>query len=147
VELLQFFSAEKGRVTVGDFVSGPGLRSLYRFLSGTSAEPAEIAARAEAHPESLAGRAVRLFVSIYGARAGDVALAYNATGGVYIGGGIAPKLLPRFLDGTFMEAFLDKGSLRWFLERVPVQVVLNADTALLGAAMFARDAAALRLAA
>jgi glucokinase len=87
----------------------------------------------------VAGAAVDLFVSIYGARAGDVALSYGATGGVYLGGGIAPKLLPTLLAGGFMRAFLAKGRLESFVSRVSVRVVLNADAALIGAALCVRD--------
>jgi len=141
IELLRFLAAETGRVSVGQVCSGPGLQNLYRFFSGEheAPEPAQIAARAAADRRSAASAAVDLLVSIYGARAGDVALSYGATGGVYLGGGIAPKLLPRLLEGGFMQAFLDKGSLRRMLERIPVHVVLNSDAALIGAALFARD--------
>jgi len=90
----------------------------------------------------VARAAVDLFVSIYGAHAGDVALSYGATGGVYLGGGIAPKRLPRLLDGRFVQAFLAKGRLEPFVRRIPVRVVLNADAALVGAALYALDAAA-----
>ena len=86
-----------------------------------------------------------LFLSIYGARAGDVALAYGATGGVYLGGGIAPKLLPRLREGGFVRAFLAKGRLESFVRPIPVRVVLNADAALIGAALYAQDAADLQL--
>ena len=88
-----------------------------------------------------------LFVSIYGARAGDVALSYGATGGVYLGGGIAPKLLPRLLEGGFMRAFLAKGRLESFVRRVPVRVVLNTDAAVIRAALIARDSVTLERAA
>jgi glucokinase len=138
---------ERGRVSVGHLLSGPGLQHLYRFLSGEreAPEPAAITATA-ADRRSVESAAVDLFVSIYGARAGDVALAYGAAGGVFLGGGIAPRLLPRFFEGAFMEAFLAKGSLEAFLRRVPVRVILNADAALVGAALFVRDAAPGRLA-
>jgi glucokinase len=142
-ELYRFLAAEQGRVTFGHICSGPGLRHIYRFLAGgaDAPEPAVITAEAEADRGSIASAALDLFVSIYGTRAGDAMLGYAATGGVYLGGGIAPKILPRLLEGGFMRAFVAKGRLRWLLERTPVHVVLNADAALIGAAAFAQDAA------
>jgi glucokinase len=149
-EFHRFLSAERGRVNWGHVCSGPGLGHAYRFLSGghDTPDPAQIAAEAAADRDSIASAAVDLFVSIYGARAGDVALSYGATGGVYLGGGIAPKLLRRFLEGGFMHAFLAKGKLESFVRRVPVRVVLNADAALIGASLRAgRRVAPARLAA
>ena len=143
-ELHRFLSAEGGRVNIGHLCSGPGLQCIYRFLSGAAEapEPAVITAEADADRASVSSAAVDLFVSIYGARAGDVALSYGATGGVYLGGGIAPRLLPRLLEGGFMRAFVAKGRLGSFVRRVPVRVVLDADAAVIGAALFARDALA-----
>jgi glucokinase len=143
VELHRFLYAEQGRVNWGHLLSGPGLRRIYRFLAGggDAPDPAAIAAAATADRGSVARAAVDLFVSIYGARTGDVALSLGATGGVYLGGGIAPKLLPHLLEGGFVQAFLAKGRLESFVRRVPVRVVLNADAALLGAALYAGDAA------
>jgi glucokinase len=141
-ELYRFLAAEQGRVTFGNICSGPGLRNIYRFLAdGAEAPtPAEIAATAMADRGSTASAALDLFVSVYGSRAGDVVLGYAATGGVYLGGGIAPKILPRLLEGRFMAAFTAKGGLSWLLERTPVQVVLNQDAALIGAALIASEA-------
>jgi glucokinase len=143
VELHRFLADEQGRVNWGHVCSGPGLRNIYRFLAGggDAPAPAAIAAAAEDDPESVAHAAVDLFISIYGARAGDVALSFGATGGVYLGGGIAPKLLPQLLEGGFMRAFLAKGRLESLVRRIPVRVVLNADAALIGAALYAKDAA------
>jgi glucokinase len=140
-ELYRFLAAEQGRVTFGHICSGPGLRRIYRFLAGggDAPEPAAITAAAEGDRGSIASAAVDLFVSVYGTRAGDAMLGYAATGGVYLGGGIAPKILPRLLEGGFMRAFVAKGRLQWLLERTPVQVVLNADAALIGAAAFAQE--------
>jgi len=78
-------------------------------------------------------QAVDLFVDVYGAAAGNLALKYLATGGVFIGGGIAPKILPKLKEPRFFEAFCNKGRLRTVLEKIPVRVVLNDKTALLGA--------------
>jgi glucokinase len=87
--------------------------------------------------DPVASDALDLMVSIYGAQAGNLALTVMATGGVYLGGGIAPKILPRLQEGAFLRAFTDKGRLSEVLERFPVRVILNELTALLGAARHA----------
>jgi glucokinase len=130
-------------------VSGPGLACIYDFLktSGRGEEPdwlkQEMAAGDPAEVISkaaLAGRAdlavqtLDLFVSLYGAETGNLALKLLATGGVYVAGGIAPKILDKLKAGLFMQAFLAKGRLRPNLEAIPVKVVLNDKTGLLGAA-------------
>jgi glucokinase len=142
IDLFRFLAAEQGRVNVGHLLSGPGLARIYRFLGGggEAPDPAAITAQADDDRGSVASAAVDLFVSIYGARASDVALTYGATGGVYLGGGIAPRLVSRMLEGGFMRAFVAEGRLEWYLRRMPVRVVLNADAALIGAALFAQDA-------
>ena len=90
--------------------------------------------------DELAEQALDVFVSIYGAAAGNLALKLMATAGIYVGGGIAPKLLPRLQEGAFVAAFADKGRFRDFLEQIPVRAILNEDTALLGAARYAASA-------
>jgi glucokinase len=91
--------------------------------------------------------ALELFAEIYGAEAANLALKFLAYGGLYVGGGIAPKILPILQRGGFMRAFLNKGRLNLILERIPVRVCLNEEAALIGAAhlgesMLARVAAA-----
>jgi glucokinase len=83
--------------------------------------------------------ALRMFVSAYGAEAGNLALRAVAASGLYIGGGIAPKILPALKNGVFMEAFLAKDPMRELLERVPVKVILNAQAGLIGAAVRAQS--------
>jgi len=82
---------------------------------------------------------IDLFVSIYGAEAGNLALKALATGGVYLGGGIAAKIIEKLSDGAFMKAFMDKGRYEPMLRRIPVRVILNQKTALLGAAHYGLD--------
>jgi glucokinase len=149
VDLYRFLAAERGRVNWGHVCSGQGLQNVYRFLSreDEAPEPAAITAEAEADRDSAASAAVDLFAAIYGARAGNVALAYRATGGVYLGGGIAPKILHRLQAGGFIRAFLAKGRLSSLLERIPVRVVLSADAAVIGAALVARELASFDAAA
>ncbi|HET9157761.1 MAG TPA: glucokinase [Myxococcaceae bacterium] len=149
-ELMEDIAREKGRVSAERLLSGNGLVRIYRFLRQRSGvpEPEALAARfAKEDPAAVVSRsaleqadpvcvqALDMFVSVYGAEAGNVALRMLATAGVFLGGGIAPKNLPAFKrNGLFMKAFLDKGRMRPLLETVPVLVVLNDRAALWGAA-------------
>ncbi len=85
----------------------------------------------------LCAQALDLFVSLYGAEAGNLALKLMAIGGIFIGGGIAPKIIPKLKESTFMKAFVVKGRMQALLEEIPVRVILNDKTALLGAARYA----------
>jgi glucokinase len=147
-----FLAAKYGRASVERVLSGPGLHDVYRFLrerEGMPEEPGIAAEVAGIEPQraivrhGLAGgegacaETVRIFCSLYGAEAGNLALQYLATGGVYLGGGIAPAILPALRRGEFLTAFLDKGRMRNLLSRVPVRVILDPAAPLLGAASFA----------
>jgi glucokinase len=149
VELWRFLAAELTHVSYERVCSGMGIANIERFLRTRSGRPrpplleaqmVELDAAAAISRSGLEGRdavcsqAIDLFVSIYGSSAGNLALKLMAVGGIYLGGGIAPKVLSRLTDGRFMEAFADKGRFRELLERVPVRVILNDRTALLGAA-------------
>jgi len=151
-ELLEYLRARYDRVSYERVLSGPGLRNIYGFLRDTgrgeepawlrdemhdSDHPAVIARAALARTSELCVRALDLFCSLYGAEAGNLALKAMATGGLYIGGGIAPKLLGALRQSGFMEAFAAKGRMRPLLEAVPVRVILNDRAALLGAARHA----------
>ncbi len=146
VELLGFLRKEVGRVSYERVVSGPGLFSIYRFLrdTGGSPEPPWLSASAVVAEVGLAGRhplcvqALDLFASIYGAEAGNLALKALAVGGVFVGGGIAPKVRAKLADGTFATAFGDKGRLAGLMASIPVSLVLEPRAALLGAAEVAR---------
>ena len=87
-------------------------------------------------------RALEIFVSAYGAEAGNLALKLLSVGGVYVGGGIAPRILEKLRDGAFMRAFTDKGRLSPLLENMPVRIILESRAALLGAAAYAEARAA-----
>ena len=152
MRLHAFLRARHGRVSVERVLSGPGLHEIYRFLREEEgmAEEAGVAAEvAGAEPQraivrlGLAGgpgasaEALRIFCSLYGAEAGNLALQYLATGGVYLGGGIAPAILSALRRGEFLAAFLDKGRMGSLLSRVPVTVILDPAAPLLGAASFA----------
>ena len=154
IDLLRFLLQRHHRVSYERIVSGPGLVALWEFFAqrpGARPSPQVAAALAES-PEAAAAtisghalaltdevsvQALDLFVSVFGAEAGNLALKVVARGGVFVAGGIAPKILPKLLDGTFLRAFLDKGRLRPLLERTPVRVVLNPDAGLIGAAAIA----------
>lgn len=147
-ELLRYLMRQWSHVSYERVLSGPGLHNIYRFLrdSGNEEAPniaaridgaddpsAEISRAAVAGESPVCERAMDLFVSIYGAEAGNLALKAKSTGGLYIGGGIAPKIRDRIVQGDFMEAFNSKGRLRSLLETIPVYLVLNSKTALIGA--------------
>ena len=155
-ELLAFLRAEVGHVSWERVCSGMGLVNCYRFLGARAGGPAEpgidpspssdaaaerIGEAAEAGTDPRAVEALDLMIAILGAQAGNLALTVMATGGVYVGGGIAPKVLPRLRDGGFLGAFTAKGRFAPLLRRIPVRVILNDLAALMGAA---RAASALR---
>lgn len=151
-DLLRFLQREHGHVSWERVVSGPGLVNLYRYLRqgdeidlggeppGLVAEmqqgdPASVISRYAAGGKSaLCARTLDLFVKLYAAEAGNLGLKTMATGGLYIGGGIAPKNIARMASGIFIEAFRAKGRMRPLLEAMPVRVILNDRCALLGAA-------------
>jgi glucokinase len=152
MRLHAFLRAKHGRVSVERVLSGPGLQEIYRFLreeegmaeeTGIAAEVAGTEPQRAIVRHGLAGgpgacaEALRIFCSLYGAEAGNLVLQYLATGGVYLGGGIAPAILPALRRGEFLAAFLDKGRMRNLLSRVPVMVILDPAAPLLGAASFA----------
>ena len=158
-DLLRYLLAQCAHVSYERLVSGPGLYTMYRFLrdTGRGEEPLwlgeEIRARDPAAAITRAAltgtcplcvHALDLFVSIYGAEAGNLALKVMATGGVFVGGGIAPKIIAKLRETLFITAFTAKGRLRPLLEAMPVRVILNDKTALLGAARYATGAGGLR---
>lgn len=140
-----------GRVEVERIVSGKGLVNVFRFTHGAAHAhgacpeipanvegPALAAAVSQSALERRCTRCVEaldLFVAAYGAEAGNMALRYMATGGVYVGGGIAPKILPAIEAGGFMAGFLDKDPMTDLLRTIPVKVILNSSAGLLGAAV------------
>lgn len=157
-ELSQWIAARyDGRTSWERVLSGLGLTNVYEFLrdTGRAVEPPELArARASGDPNAaiaeadgrveLATRTLDLFVDAYAAQAGNLALTYLATGGVYLGGGIAPRLAHRLSDGRFAAAYVAKGRLSPLVAAIPVRLVLNDRTALLGAAAVASRVAEAR---
>lgn len=153
VALLDFLAKRFGRVSWERVVSGPGLINIFEFLLDyrDAAKPAWLADEvgedgdlAPAITKAALDRrcevcveALELFVELYGAEAGNLALKMLATGGVFIGGGIAPKIIDALREPVFLNAFLDTGRMRPLLEATPVRVITNKNTALLGAARYA----------
>jgi glucokinase len=148
----KFAQDSDGHVSYERVVSGPGLRNIYEFLRDTgrgketpeitaamqSGDPAAVISKAAlAGSCALCVQAMDVFVSIYGAEAGNLALKMMATRGICIGGGIAPRIISTLKEPRFREAFCAKGRHRPLLEMIPVQVIMNDQTALRGAARFA----------
>ena len=154
IELLRYLRTSYLHISYERVLSGPGLHTIYQFLRDTKKNeptwfaeklptgdpPALIAEAALTGKPDICVQALGLMVSIYGAEAANLALKTLAIGGVYLGGGIAPKILPFLNNGTFMKAFTAKGRYKRLLSKIPVHVILNSDTALLGAAAFAARA-------
>ncbi len=157
IGLLRYLRERFGRVSVERVLSGPGVFNIYSYLRDVQHAPenplvrealargddpariigqagtAGLAAQAEQRCD-LCARALAIFAAVYGATAGNLALTGTATGGLWLGGGIAPKILPRLVDGLLIQTFVAKGRFVPYLERVPVRVILNDKTAMLGAA-------------
>jgi glucokinase len=149
IELLNMLRRDEGRAEVEQVLSGPGILNLHRLThDGRDCDAVRgldsTAAPAAVTQAGLQGRcpgcveALSMFVSAYGAEAGNLALRGVATAGVFIGGGIAPKILPALRDGRFIEAFRAKGAMTELVSRMPVMVILNAEAGLLGAAVSAQ---------
>lgn len=152
IALLQFVQEKLGkRVSVERLVSGPGLVTLFEFCASLTNTPPAAAVLAappdqKAKQISLHGlerscaicvEALELFVELYAAEAGNLCLKLMARGGLFLGGGIAPKILPALQQPRFLESFCAKGRMRPILEGIPIQVITQPDAALLGAAAFA----------
>ena len=153
IELLRYLIGRFRHVSYERVLSGPGLFNIYRFFKenrgleepkwlterlSTGDDPnAVITKAALANEAEICVKMLDLFVSLYGAEAGNLALRAKSVRGLYVGGGIAPKILDKLKDGTFMRSFVDKGRYADLLAAIPVQVVLNDQAALRGAAYYA----------
>lgn len=148
-DLLKYLRAQLGHVSWERLVSGPGLFNIFKFLRDTGREeepgwlaqelagddPARAISKAALEGTSaLCEKALDLFVALLASECGNMALKVLATGGVYMGGGIPPKILPKLKSVLFLKAFANKGRFRAVLEAMPVRVILNEYTALRGAA-------------
>jgi len=136
--LREFLAAQYEHVSYERVCSGMGLVNIYRYFAGSSSlTGSEITQLALSREDTMAVAALDLMVDIYGAESGNLALKLMATGGVYLGGGIAPRILSKLEDGAFMRAFAAKGRFADLLAGIPVRVILNDRTALMGAVLAA----------
>jgi glucokinase len=153
IELLQYLMKkyQDHHVSYERILSGPGIKNVYDFLKDTTKEqeppwlkdelaktpdsPALISQLAHAKKAAICERTLSIFVSVFGSEAGNCALKFMSTGGVFVAG-IAGKIVSRMKEATFMEAFLDKGRMNSLLQEIPVKIVLNDDSGLIGAARF-----------
>jgi glucokinase len=154
IGLLTFLRREHARVSWERVVSGPGLHNIFRYLDVSLHRPVASAVRMRMRTEdpsavigeagldgtcSTCAEAVEMFVRLYGAQTGNLALTAMAVGGIYVGGGIVTKLLPKFVGRLFLDAFIAKDPHRALMQRIPVWVLLNPKTSQLGAAHAALD--------
>ena len=144
IEFLRFMKRRHDNVCYDQIVAGKGFRALHDFFAPGLKHPgfddlssdaaAEICGQAKFATCQACVKSLDLWVTLYGAEAGNLALKCLARGGVFVGGGIAPKILDKLKDGRFLEAFCQKSNFRILLSQFPIYIVLNEDTALLGAA-------------
>lgn len=152
IDLLRFMLHRYERVSVERLVSGPGLFNIYQFFRSratypepawlrrkldTADPPAVVSQAAMEQKDECCAQALEMFVSLYGAEAGNLALKLLATGGIYIGGGIAPKIVSWMERGSFLKSLTHKGRFSALIAGIPVRVVMNDRAALLGAAHIA----------
>jgi glucokinase len=158
IDLLRYLRQKyNGRISYERVISGQGLTNVYEFLREVRGieEPAWLAERlrsedpnavitelAMAAKSEICEKTTDMFVSAYGAEAGNLALKILSVGGLYVGGGIAPRILEKLKDGSFVKAFTDKGRLSQLLVNMPLRVILESRTALIGAAAYAETRAA-----
>jgi len=152
MELLAYLQKKHGRISCERLLSGPGIKNIYDFLRDAhkADEPQWLKDAIAAAPDppalisqlALEGKALicdqtlSIFVSIYGAETGNCALNFLSTGGIFIGGSVAAKNVPKMKDPIFMQSFLDKGRMAPLLKEIPVAIVLNDDSGIIGAARY-----------
>jgi glucokinase len=152
MELLTYLQKKYGRVSCERILSGPGIKNIYDFLrdankvdepqwlreqmAAATDAPALISQLALEGKAAICDQTLSLFVSIYGAETGNCALNFLSTGGIFLGGSIAAKNVPKMKDPIFMQSFLDKGRMEQLLKEMPVKIVLNDDSGIIGAARY-----------
>ncbi|MFZ0808704.1 MAG: glucokinase, partial [Candidatus Sulfotelmatobacter sp.] len=152
MELLAYLKKKYGRISCERILSGPGIKNIYDFLRDArkAEEPEWLRAEMSAAPDppalisriaqegkaAVCDQTMSIFVSVFGAETGNCALHYMSTGGIFIGGSIAAKIVPRMKDPLFMESFLDKGRMETILKDMPVKIVVNDDCGMIGAARY-----------
>src|SRR6266404_4510927 len=152
MELLTYLQKKYGRVSCERILSGPGIKNIYDFLrdakkldepqwlreqmAAATDAPALISQLALEGKAAICDQTLSLFVSIYGAETGNCALNFLSTGGIFLGGSIAAKIVPKMKEPIFMQSFLDKGRMESLLKEMPVKIVLNDDSGIIGAARY-----------
>src|SRR6266853_3775339 len=152
MELLSYLQKKYGRISCERILSGPGIKNIYDFLRDEhkAEEPEWLRAQVGAAPDApalisktaLEGKAaicdqtLSIFVSVFGAETGNCALNFMSTGGIFIGGSIAAKIVPKMKDPLFLESFLDKGRMGTILKDMPVKIIVNDDSGMIGAARY-----------
>src|ERR1700683_1884396 len=152
MELLAYLQKKYGRISCERLLSGPGIRNIYEFLrdahkaeepawlrdeiTTASDVPALISRVALEGKAAICDQALTIFVSVFGAETGNCALHYMSTGGIFIGGSIAAKIVPKMKDPAFMQSFLDKGRMETILKDMPVKIVVNDTSGMIGAARY-----------
>ena len=152
MELLTYLQKKYGRISCERLLSGPGIKNIYEFLRDArkAEEPAWLRDQMNAAPDppalisqialeakaAICDQTLSVFVSIFGAETGNCALNFMSTGGIFIGGSIAAKIVPKMKDPVFMKSFLDKGRMEALLKDMPVKIVLNDDCGIIGAARY-----------
>jgi glucokinase len=152
MELLAYLQKKYGRISYERLLSGPGIKNIYDFLrdarkadepqwlkdqiAAAPDPPALISQLAQEGKAAICDQTLSIFVSIYGAETGNCALNFLSTGGIFIGGSVAAKNVSRMKDPIFMESFLDKGRMESLLKEIPVTIVLNDDSGIIGAARY-----------
>ena len=152
MELLVYLQKRYGRISYERLLSGPGIKNIYDFLrdahkadepqwlkdqiAAAQDPPAVISQLAQEGKAAICDQTLSIFVSIYGAETGNCALNFLSTGGIFIGGSVAAKNVPKMKDPIFMESFLDKGRMVDLLKEIPVTIVLNDDSGIIGAARY-----------
>src|SRR5450631_2479443 len=152
MELLAYLQKKYGRISYERLLSGPGIKNIYDFLrdaqkadepqwlkdqiAAAPDTPALISQLAQEGKAAICDQTLSIFVGIYGAETGNCALNFLSTGGIFIGGSVAAKNVSRMKDPIFMQSFLDKGRMAPLLKEMPVTIVLNDDSGLIGAARY-----------
>lgn len=152
MDLAQYLRKKYEHVSCERILSGPGIKNIYDFLRDSKKgeepdwlrdqlnvakdQPALISQLALEHKAAICEQTLSIFVSVYGSETGNCALNFMATGGVFIGGSIAAKIVPKMQDPLFMKSFLNKGRMQSLLADMPVKIIINDDTGLMGAARY-----------
>src|SRR6202045_598162 len=152
MELLAYLQKKYGRISCERILSGPGIKNIYDFLRDAhkAEEPEWLRSQLSAAPDppalisqmalegkaAICNQALSIFVSVFGAEAGNCALNFMSTGGIFIGGSIAAKIVSKMKAPVFLESFLDKGRMETILKDMPVKIVANDDSGMIGAARY-----------